>query len=264
MSADQGDLLIERRDDGIVVATLNRPKARNTVSFDMWEAFGELLSELESDTPARALILQGAENYFSSGGDVKIPPARGEGALRLGKRLEIGQRALSRLQALPMPTIAAVETGAWGVAWGMTLCCDLVFAGESTQFGAPFVNLGIVPDGGIAWHLTQRLGRGRASDILLSCRVLGTGEAKELGLLTHVVPDGQALDAALAYAANLGEGNRQAVEITKRLIHEAEASSLDAALALELAYCHITQGGEELARARAAFLARSEARKAKG
>ncbi len=264
MSAEEGDLLVDWRDDGIVVATLNRPRARNTVSFDMWAAFGDLLSELEADTPARALILQGAENYFSSGGDVKIPPARGEGALRLGKRLEIGQRVLSRLQALPVPTIAAVETGAWGVAWGMTLCCDMVFAGESAQFGAPFVNLGIVPDGGIAWHLTRRLGRGRAADILLSCRALGTTEARELGLVTHVVPDGQSLEAALTYADNLGEGNRQAVEIAKRLIHEAETCSLDAALALELAYCHITQGGDELARAREAFLARSQARKGKG
>jgi len=260
MSEEQ-HLLIERTDDGIVIATLNRPKARNTVSFDMWEAFGNLLSELEADTPARALILRGAENYFSSGGDVKIPPARGEGALRLGKRLEIGQRVLARLQALPVPTIAAVEGGAWGVAWGMTLSCDIVIAGESVQFGAPFVNLGIVPDGGIAWHLTRRLGRQRASDILLSCRTLGVTEAQALGLLNQIVPDGTAVDAALAYARGLGQGNRQAVEIAKRLIHEAESSSLDASLALELAYCHITQGGEELAAARAAFVARSAARK---
>ncbi|MCB2078261.1 MAG: enoyl-CoA hydratase/isomerase family protein [Novosphingobium sp.] len=261
MTGEEAHLLVERRDDDIVVATLNRPKARNTVSFDMWEAFGNMLSEIEADTPVRALVLRGAENYFSSGGDVKIPPARGEGALRLGKRLEIGQRVLSRLQALPVPTIAAVEGGAWGVAWGMTMCCDIVFAGEGVQFGAPFVNLGIVPDGGIAWHLTRRLGRGRASDILLSCRTLGTAEALELGLITHVVPDGQAVESALAYASALGDGNRQAVEIAKRLIHEAESSSLEASLALELAYCHITQGGEELAKARAAFIARSQARK---
>lgn len=254
-------LLIERTDDDIVIATLNRPRARNTVSFDMWEAFGNLLAELEADTPARALVLCGAGNYFSSGGDVKNPPARGEGALRLGKRLEIGQRVLARLQALPVPTIAAVEGGAWGVAWGMTLCCDIVIAGTSVQFGAPFVNLGIVPDGGIAWHLTHRLGRQRASDILLSCRTLGAVEAEALGLLNQVVGDGTAVETAIAYARGLGQGNRQAVEIAKRLIHAAESSSLEASLALELAYCHITQGGAELVAARAAFIARSAARK---
>lgn len=259
--SDNGDLLVERTDDNIVIATLNRPKARNTVSFPMWEAMAALVGQLEDESPARALILQGAGGYFSSGGDVKIPPARGEGALQRGKRLEIGQRVLNRIQALPMPVIAAVEGGAYGVGWGIALACDLLFAGESVQFGAPFVKIGVVPDGGTAWMLTRELGRRRATEILLSCRPIGTAEAKELGLVNQIVPDGQALEAALAFARSMGEGNVQAIELTKRMIHEAESSDRAASHALELAYCHITQGGEELARAREAFIARSAERK---
>jgi len=256
---EESDFLVERGEDGVVVATMNRPKARNTVSFAMWEGFSQLLDELESETPARALVLCGAANYFSAGGDVKIPPAQGEGALRLGKRLEIGQRVISRLRALPVPTIAAVEGGAWGVAWGMTLCCDIVFAGESTKFGAPFVNLGVVPDGGLAWHLTRQLGRRLASDILLSCRTIDAKEALALGLINRLVPDGRTVEEATAYASTLGQGNRMAVELAKRMIHEAEGCSLEASLAQELAYCQITQDGEELALARAAMAARSAA-----
>ena len=56
MTGEEAHLLVERRDDDIVVATLNRPKARNTVSFDMWEAFGNMLSEIEAETPVRALV----------------------------------------------------------------------------------------------------------------------------------------------------------------------------------------------------------------
>lgn len=258
---DAPDLIFERTEDGIVIATLNRPQARNTVSFGMWEAFAGMLTELEDGTPPRALILSGAQGYFSAGGDVKIPPARGEGALRLGKRLELGQRVLARLQALPFPAIAAVEGGAWGVGWSMALCCDLLFAGESAQFGAPFVNLGIVPDGGLAWQLVRQLGRRKASDILLSCRTLGARECFDLGLASHVVPDGTALDATLAYVRAMGKGNRQALELAKRMIAQAETASLAECMATELAYCHITQGGEELARARAEFAARSAAKK---
>lgn len=255
------DLVVERTDDGIVIATLNRPKARNTVSFAMWEALGRLVAELEDESPARALIIQGAEGFFSAGGDVKVPPARGNGALAKAKRLEIGQRVLNRIQALPMPVIAAVEGGAHGVGWGIALACDLLFAGAGVQFGAPFVKIGVVPDGGVAWMLTRELGRRKAAELLLSCRTISAAQAHALGLVNDVVPDGQALEAALAFARSMGDGNVQAIELTKRLIHGAESSDRAASHALELAFCHITQGGEELARARAAFIARSAAKK---
>lgn len=261
MTEPTQDLIVRRGDDDIVIVTLNRPKARNTVSFAMWEAFAELLTELEGGSPARALVICGAENYFSSGGDVKVAPARDQGALARGKRLEMGQRVIRRLSELPVPTIAAVEGGAWGVSWGMALACDMLIAGEGAKFGAPFVNLGVVPDGGVAWYLTRQLGRRRAAEIILSCRTLDAAEALSLGLASKTVPDGTALDAALAFARSMGEGNREAVELTRRMIHQAESSDLASSHALELAYCHITQGGEELARAKAAFIARSEARK---
>jgi enoyl-CoA hydratase/carnithine racemase len=258
---ESAHLIVERTDDDIVIATLNRPKARNTVSFEMWDAFGALLTEIEEASPARALILQGAENYFSSGGDVKIPPARGEGALKLAKRLEIGQRVLSRLAALPVPTIAAVEGGVFGIGWGIAMTCDVMIVAEGVSFGAPFLKMGLTPDGGVAWQLTQQLGRRRASEIIYSGRTVPAAEALELGIASKLVPDGQALAAALDFARGMGEGNRQATELTKRLIHLSEQGSLAACQALELAYCHQLQSGEELARAREAFIARSAARK---
>jgi enoyl-CoA hydratase/carnithine racemase len=255
------DLLVERTDDDIVIATLNRPKARNTVSFEMWEALGALLTEIEAGSPPRALIIQGAENYFSGGGDVKIPPARGKGALHLAKRLEIGQRVLARLAALPLPVIAAVEGGAYGVGWGIALTCDVLIAGQDASFSAAFLKMGLAPDGGTAWLLTRQLGRRRASEIIYSGRMVSAAEALELGLASKVVPDGQTLAAALEFARGMGGGNRQATELTKRQIQLSEEGSLAACHALELAYCHQLQSGEELARAREAFIARSAARK---
>jgi enoyl-CoA hydratase/carnithine racemase len=95
------ELLLDMRDDGVAVITLNRPRAKNTVSFAMWEQFSAVLDRLENDTPARMLVLCGAEGYFSNGGDVKLPPARGEGALALAARLEMGQRIIRRLRRCP-------------------------------------------------------------------------------------------------------------------------------------------------------------------
>lgn len=255
------DLLVERSSDDIVIITLNRPKARNTASFDMWERFAAVLTELEAGSPARALVIRGAENYFSSGGDVKVPPARGDGAQNLVKRLEMVQRVIARLIALPFPSIAAVEGGAWGVGWGLALACDILIAGESANFGAPFLRLGLAPDGGVAWQLVRQLGRRRASEIIYSDRALAAREALDLGLASRLVPDGQAVESALEFARAMGHGNREATELTKRLIHAAEESTLLSSFPLELAYCHQLQSGDELARAREAFIARSAARK---
>jgi enoyl-CoA hydratase/carnithine racemase len=261
MSEESPDLLVDRDEHDVVAIVLNRPRARNTVSFAMWEAFADALTEIENGSPPRGLVIRGAEGYFSNGGDVKNPPARGEGALARGKRLEMGQRVIARLAALPVPTIAAVEGGAWGVSWGLALACDVLFAGRNAVFGAPFVSLGLTPDGGVAWYLTRQIGRRRASEILFSGRTVSAEEAFSLGLVSRLVPDEEVASAAFSFARGIGEGNRQAVELTKRMIHQAEGSDLAGAQALELAFCHLTQGSEEAAKAREAFLARAAARK---
>lgn len=261
MTDEAPDLLVERDADDVVVITLNRPRAKNTVSFAMWELFAEALTVIEAGTPPRAIVIRGAEGHFSNGGDVKNPPARGEGALARAKRLELGQRVIARLAALPVPTIAAVEGGAWGVSWGLALACDVLFAGPGTVFGAPFVNLGLVPDGGVAWFLTRQIGRRRASEIIYSGRTVSAEEAFSLGLVSRLVPDEEVASAAIAFARAIGEGNRHAVELSKRMIHQAEGSDLAGAQALELAFCHLTQGSEEAVRAKEAMLARAAARK---
>jgi enoyl-CoA hydratase/carnithine racemase len=229
------ELLVEERDDGIVLITLNRPRARNTVSFPMWERFSAALDRLENNTPARALVLCGADGHFSNGGDVKLPPARGEGTLALAARLEMGQRIINRLRALPMPVIAAIE-------------------------GGPFIQFGLVPDGGAAWFLTQRIGRARAAEIIFSGRTIEATEAFSLGLVSRTVPSGTAVAEALSFASAIGDGNRHAVELSKRLLHQSETGDLTGNNALELVYCHVCQAGEEVPRAREKFKAQAAAR----
>lgn len=251
-------LVTERREGDVVLVTLDRPEAKNAVSFEMWRAFAELLDTLDHETPARALVIHGADGFFSVGGDLRIPPAHGEGALSLATRLEWGQRVIARLRRLPIPVIAAVEGGAYGVGWSLALACDMVFASSSAKFGAPFVDFGLVPDGGSAWFLTRQLGRQRAADLMFSGRTVDAAEALALGLVARLADPGTAVEAALAFAATIGKGNRHAVELTKRLLHTADGSDLESAHALELAYCAILQDGDELARAREAFAKRGK------
>jgi enoyl-CoA hydratase/carnithine racemase len=259
---DQSDLLWERTDDDILLVTFNRPAKRNTVSFEMWEQFSRMLDSAENGTPPRALILRGAEGYFSNGGDVKTPPARGKGALSLAARLEMGQRNIARLRALPVPTIAAVEGAAFGIAWSVAMACDLIFAADNARFGAPFLEHGLVPDGGASWFLSRRLGRYQAAEIIYSGRFLDAREAMSLGLVSRLVAAGGAVDAALAFAREIGGGNRHAVELTKRLIHASESGDLAQTHMLELVYCNTCQAGDEVKAAREAFVARAAAKAA--
>jgi 2-(1,2-epoxy-1,2-dihydrophenyl)acetyl-CoA isomerase len=149
--------------------------------------------------------------------------------------------------------IAAIEGGAFGIGWSLSMACDLVFASETAIFGAPFVDFGVVPDGGAAWFLTQRLGRQRAAELIFSGRTIKADEARSLGLVSRLAPPGEVVKTALEFAAGLGRGNRLAVELTKRLLHASETSDLASTHALELVYCATCQTGPEMERARAYF-----------
>ncbi len=255
-------LLVERTGDDVVVITLNRRHAVNSVSFEMWEMFGAALDTLERETPARGLVLTGAGGFFSIGGDVKLGPARGAGALAPATRLEMGQRIVARLRRLSVPVIAAVEGGAFGIGWSLALAADMVFAADDAQFGAPFIDYGTVPDGGAAWLLERQIGRYRAAELIFSGRTIGAEEAARLGLVSRIVAKGGASDAAVAFLSNMAQGNRQAAELAKRLLHGAQDGGIETSHALELAYCAICQTGEEVARAKAAFIAKAEAARA--
>lgn len=246
-------LLVDQLPDDVVLITLNRPRAKNAVSFEMWAEFSAALDRIETGTPPRALVLRGAGDYFSRGGDMKVPPARGAGALSAAARLEMGQRIITRLRNLPVPVIAAVEGGAFGIGWSLAMACDIILVSETAVFGAPFVNFGVVPDGGSAWFLSRRIGRYRAAELIFSGRTITAEEALALGLASRVVPAGTAVAAACEFAATLGQGNRHAAELTKRLLQGADSGDLAANHALELAYCAICQAGPEVARGREAF-----------
>lgn len=252
------DLIAEKLEGDVLLLTMNRPSSNNAVSFDMWRGFDEVLRQIEHDTPIRALVLKGSKNLFSTGGDMKIPPSGGNGALSPAQRLEWGQRIIARLRVVPVPVIAAVERGAYGVGWSIAMACDLIFVSRKAKFGAPFVDFGLAPDGGSAWFLNKLAGRYRAAELLFAGRTIDADEAYELGLVSRLCDAETVIEDAVAFAQEIGKGNRQAVELTKRLLSLADHGDLSASHALELAYCAILQKGDELQRAKAAFATRSK------
>ncbi|MBL4800447.1 MAG: enoyl-CoA hydratase/isomerase family protein [Emcibacter sp.] len=249
---------IDQPIDGITVLTLNRPRARNAVSFDLWQELDSALNEAESASPPRAIIITGAENFFCAGGDLKTPPSRGDAAMAPAARLELGQRVLTRLRNLPVPVIAAVEGGAYGIGWSLALACDMIIAADQVKFCAPFLSLGLIPDGGFVWLLRRQIGLYKASEIIYSERVVMADEAFNLGLVSHVVPTGTAIEAALAFADKIGKGNQHSVQLTKRLLQAAENTDLKSHNALELGLGVICQTGPEVALVRTKMAAKKK------
>ncbi|OBI67203.1 enoyl-CoA hydratase/isomerase family protein [Mycobacterium sp. E796] len=247
------DRLIRREDrDGIALLLLNRPRQRNALRYESWSELSEVLDGVVADD-VRGVVLAGADGFFCAGGDLKTGPAYGSGPLGPAGRVEHAQRVMEQLKAVPVPTLAAVEGAAIGLGWSLALSCDLVVCASDAYFAAPFVARAVVPDGGLAWRLTQQLGRHRAASLLLRGTRLSAGDAERLGLVTDVVEPGSAIARAVVIADELGQADAGAVEMTKRLINSAEAAQLAAFHPLELAMATVAQQRSAAADGRAAY-----------
>lgn len=234
--------LVLREDEGAVaLLLLNRPAQRNALRYESWTALSDLLTDAAADTNVRGIVLAGANGFFSAGGDLKTGPAHGAGPLGPASRVEHAQRVMEQLKAVPVPTVAAVEGAAVGLGWSLALSCDFVVAASDAFFSAPFVARAVVPDGGLAWRLTQQLGRHRAASLLLRGNRLTAVDARQAGLVTDLAEPGSAIDHAVAIASELGESDAGAVEMTKRLINSAEAAQLAVFHPLELATAAVAQ-----------------------
>ena len=233
---------LERRDH-VALVTLNRPDALNAMSPDMFDDLEARLDEIEADESIRAVVLTGAgEKAFCAGADIStMRTADAQTARAWGAR---GQGMASRIENLPAPVIAAVNGYALGGGCELALACDIRICVEKARFGQPEVSLGIPP----GWGGTQRLARttsmGFAKEVVLTGRMVGAEEALRTGLVTHVHPPGELLDAALALAGQIAAKGRLAVAETKRLCNLA-LGDLPAGLARELDAFALAFGTED-------------------
>jgi 2-(1,2-epoxy-1,2-dihydrophenyl)acetyl-CoA isomerase len=236
-----------------IVATLDRPSVRNALNFACWEQLSDLLEEIDGDPAIRALVLSGGETIFSAGGDMKDVQSRGAGLMKDAARLQYLQAVLVRLSQLSIPTIAAVEGPAVGVAWGLALTCDFVIAGEGATFMAPFAERRLVPDGGIAWHLVRTVGRLNATRILFAGGKLSSAEAFALGLVTEVVASGQALARSLSLGESLAKTSRDTTRLALRALRRAEHTGHRDYLDAELELAALNLHNPEVAAGRMSF-----------
>ncbi|HTP52092.1 MAG TPA: enoyl-CoA hydratase-related protein [Anaeromyxobacteraceae bacterium] len=212
-------------ESGIGVATLNRPKALNALNAQTVRELGELLGEVERDSALNALVLTGGgEKAFVAGADIAEMAALSP--LEARRFAEAGQRTLERLEALSIPTIAAVNGFALGGGCELAMACDLIYASEKAKFGQPEVNLGIIPAFGGTQRLQRRVGSVRAMEMILTGDMVDAATAKAWGLVLEVVAPDKLLEHARGQARKIASRGPAAVAAAKRILRATAAPRL--------------------------------------
>jgi len=238
---DSAPILFEQTGH-VVTLTLNRPDKRNALSGDdLFAAFEEIFTRINSDMSVRAAILTGGGKSFCAGGDVK--EMRDRQGIFGGSSGETQNRYRTGIQRIPMaftrldvPIIAAVNGFAIGAGCDLACMCDIRIAGETAQFAESFVKLGIIPGDGGAWLLPRTVGMSRACEMAFTGDMVTAPAALAMGLVSRVVPDDKLMEEAMALANRIAANPPQALRWTKRLIREGQHQRIESLLDLSGAF----------------------------
>lgn len=209
--------------DHTLVITMNRPEKRNALSGEMLEIMADAWDRVNEDDDVRVAILTGAGGAFCAGADLSAMSQSSP-----SDKFESGEfdpsviKSLLKGFRLTKPLVAAVEGPAIAGGTEILQATDIRVAGESARFGVSEPRWGLYPLGGSAVRLPRQIPYTVAADLLLTGRHVKAPEAKELGLIGHVVPDGQALEKAHELAAMVAANGPLAVRAVLKTIRDSE------------------------------------------
>lgn len=240
------DHLQFRIEDGVGIITLNRPDRMNAVSWELAQDVAALLREIHFNDEVRTVVLTGAGNAFCAGGDADFISDGDErplpGMCQPGVKMQRSQRktpggpfaeVTKGIVAVDKPVIAAISGVCVGAGLAYALACDRRFGDTNTRMSAIFVKRGFSPDCGITYFLPRIVALPVALQMVETGKMFKAEEAKEVGLIDELVPEGKALDEALAYAKKLASGPSVAIDMGRRFVHMSLTSTLDEMLDYE-------------------------------
>ena len=209
--------------DGVATMTLNRPNAANGMNIDLMRALHEAVMRCHREPEVRVVHLRGAGKNFCAGGDVREFSSKGVALGDFLKEvtawLQMAVGALIRLDAIVVAEVQGYAAGGGGL--GLVCASDLVIAGAGAKFLAGATRVGMAPDAGSSVILPHLIGFRRATELLLTNRIVTATEAVSLGLINKAVPDETLAEEAGALVASLADGAPLAQAATKRLLWNA-------------------------------------------
>ena len=221
-------------EDGIAEVLLNRPEAFNAFDQDMVVFLAKTLTHVATDDSVSAVVISGAGKAFCAGGDLRavlaLPRSPAVGLYELAAGFH---QAIVEIRRMKKPVIAAVNGIAAGGGFSMALACDFRVMAQSAVLRQAYTSNGLSVDGGGTFTLPRIVGLARALEIIAFDKPISSGQALSWGMVTKVVPDGQALEEAYKIAHELARGSLHSFGRCKELITNSFNTAFEAQLELE-------------------------------
>lgn len=243
------------RHDAVTLVELARPEAMNAIDPVMKRELYAALEGAARDPQCGAVVLSGAGKAFCTGSDLKTGGGADSGTRSVARSLLYDYLpVLDLIVRMDKPMLAAVNGPAAGMGMSLALACDLVLMARDAYLMSPFVNIGLIPDGGAAWFLTRRLGYGRAFEILSGGQKVPAAQCLDWGLANRLAEPAALREEALAWAAQLAALAPLAMAATKRIARLSLSTGLADMLGVEAELQVLPYASEDSREARAAFV----------
>lgn len=226
-------LVTTSKSDGVCTVTINRPEKLNAMNTDVAKKLISTFEELNLDDSVRVIILTGqGDRAFSAGADIeymsKISP---DESVEYAKT---GQLVTSTVELVRQPTIAAINGFALGGGCELAMSCDIRIASDTARLGQPEVTIGIPPGWGGTQRLMRIVGIAKAKELVYTGKMIKAEEARQIGLVNHVVPLASLQDEALKMAQQISANSSMGVQMSKVAINKGRNADLDTGLGIEL------------------------------
>jgi len=235
--ADFQHLAFDRRPDGVVLVTLDRPEVLNAANVRMHREMSEVWAVIDADPDARVSVVTGAGRAFSAGCDLDMIAEITEDYAALLEQWRDARGIVERMLGADKPVVSAINGVAVGAGLAVALMADISIMGESARLSDGHARLGVAAGDHAALLWPLLCGMAKAKYYLLTADFVYGPEAERIGLVTKCVPDDEVLPEALAVAGRLAAGSATAVQWTRRVMNQWLAQALPAfgeSVALEM------------------------------
>jgi 2-(1,2-epoxy-1,2-dihydrophenyl)acetyl-CoA isomerase len=231
-----GPPVLDKRENGVALLTLNRPDKLNALNKDLAVALNQALGSISTDKHVSVVVITGAGRAFCAGGDLAaIGKGYQENDLTdLEPLLRAGMQSVLKIRTMRQPVIAAVNGPAAGAGMNIALAADVRIAADSASFGQNFVNVGLFPDYGGTYFLPELVGPAKAAELFYTGEMIDAKTALQLGIVNRVVPAAELADAAKAFARKLADGPHLAIQAVKQVVYGNKREELVEALECEV------------------------------
>jgi enoyl-CoA hydratase len=247
---EYSDLLIEQHDK-VVVIRLNRPKAMNALNDNMMNELGDALYKFDADPAVNVIVLTGSEKVFAAGADIAAMANYTYADTYPGNYIG---RNWEHILNVRKPVVGVISGYALGGGCELAMMCDFLIAADSAKFGQPEIKVGVTPGAGGTQRLPRTIGKSKAMDLLLTCRMIDAAEAERTGLVSRVFPADKVMEEALAVAATIAAMPVSVAMQIKDSVNRAFETTLTEGVRYERRYFHAGFGTPAQKEGMTAFL----------